>query len=488
MTSVDSADSAVANPLQHVGGSQLGMESRVSSSVVGTGSVSTVSKARRVSSMGIEDSRHGRISADLLTNETDGERKIRLERMSRNSTFVAIVPKNNKYMTTFMLLNYMIGAGILNQPYVVKKAGIGGALCGFAVATYMTFRAVNYLTECAMEHQIFDYSALAKHAFGAAGEKVIDISISLGGFGGVVSYVVVVGGVMSDLLQGWGCGNEICEPIPVILISVGLFVAPICLYRHFGHLTVLAIFSIVAIWTVLFLVIIGGSFYQVPTDNNLTLFNPQGMLSSLGSMILALSLCTGNFQAFVSTEKKSQNINDWSHVTASAISLGSIMCLGMGISGYLYFRQDTDGVIINNFTAPEFDFFKVMIVCHLICYIPAAFVIMRYSVVKLVLNQISEDLPPMMHTGISLGLVALITGVVVMLQALGLSSGEAFSLVLDLTGGVAGSLTSFILPAAIYVQLMPDNGSWRYKEAKCIFYIGIILMITILFVTIHGVV
>jgi hypothetical protein len=298
----------------------------------------------------------------------------------------------------------------------------------------------------------------------------------------------VIGGVMSDLLQGWGCSNEMCESIPVILLSVGLFVAPLCLYRHFGHLTVLAIFSIAAIWTVLFLVLIAGSFYQVPTENHLTVFNPKGMLSSLGSMILALSICTGNFQAFVSTEPKSQNNHDWQQVTAGAIVFGSTMCLGMGTAGYLYFREDTDGVIINNFTAPGFDFFKVMIVCHLICYIPAAFVIMRYSVVKLFMNKVSEDLPPGMHITISLGLVTLITAIVVMLQALGLSSGEAFSLVLDLTGGVAGSLTSFILPAAIYVQLKPNDGSFKYNEARTIFYFGIVTMFTILGVTIHGVV
>lgn len=383
------------------------------------------------------------LSSEILLNETDDEHAERLKRLSRNSTFIPVLPKNNKYLTTFMLLNYMIGAGILNQPYVVMKAGIIGALVGFAIATYMTWRTVNYLTECGMQHEIFDYSSLAKHAFGPAGETAIDVSISLGGLGSVVSYVVVVGGVLSDLFHAWGCNSQICDPIPIILFSVAVFVAPLCLYRHFGHLTILAIFSIGAIWTVLFLVLIGGSFYQEPTNNNVNYFDSAGMLSSLGSMILALSICTGNFQAFASTEKKSQNIHDWQQVTAGAIGFGSCMCLCMGIAGYLYFRDETDGVIISNFTAPGFDFFKIMIVVHLICYIPASFVIMRYSMVKLAMNgQISEKLPPILHTVISLGLVALITSIVVMLQALGLSSGEAFSLVLDLTGGVAGSLVS----------------------------------------------
>jgi amino acid permease len=403
---------------------------------------------------------------------------------------VPLLPSNSKYLTTFMLLNYMIGAGILNQPYVVMKSGIVGAFGGFALATYMTWKTVNFLTDAGLKVDIFDYSELALHAFGVTGEKTIDFSIALSGFGALISYLIVIGGTLSSLLHSWGCTSEICGPNIVIILAVCIFVAPLCLFRHFGHLAILSVFSIGAIWTVIFLVLFAGPSLQVPTQGNLTVFDPEGTMTSLGSMIFALSICTGNFQAFVSTEKKSQNSKDWNTVTASAIGFGSSMCLGMGTAGYLYFRQDTDGVIITNFTAPSYDFFKVMIVMHLICYLPAAFVVMRYSIVKLTLNQISEKLPLAVHTVVSLGLVALITFVVIMLQSSGLSSGSAFSLVLDLTGGVAGSLTSFILPAAIYLKEFPADGAnnWRRVEAHSIFYMGILLMALILFMSIHSIV
>ena len=125
---------------------------------------------------------------------------------------------------------------------------------------------------------------------------------------------------------------------------------------------------------------------------------------------------------------------------------------------------------------------------HLICYLPAAFVIMRYSVVKLLFNKIYEELPPVMHTVVSISMVSIITFIVLVLRSTGLSSGEAFSLVLDLTGGLAGSLTSFIIPTAVFIKLVPDDGGWRHIEAKVLFCTGFLLMIVVCTSSIMGVV
>lgn len=433
------------------------------------------------------------LKANILLQENEEDHEQRLSRMSKSSAYNTLVPVNSKYMTTFMLLNYMIGSGILNQPYVVMKSGIIGAICGFMLASYMTWRCCVYLTEAGLYTEIYDYSAIAMYAFGKHGERVIDVSIVLGQLGGVSGYILVIGSILSSLLLEWGCSSNICSAENIVSIVVICIIAPLCLFRHFGHLSYLAIFSVGAIWTVIFLVLIGGPFYQVPTDNHITLFNPSGALVSLGSMIFALSLCTGNFPAFVSTEKSAQNAHDWNRISGAAVAMGCVMCLGLGIAGYLFFRQDTEGVIVDNFTAPGFEFFKVMIVMHLIFYLPAGFVIMRYSAVKLMFNKISTELPPLIHTVISLALVGFLLLLVIFLLSTGLSSGAAFSLVLNLTGGIAGSLTSFILPTAIYIKISTslENklkiSTFKYYESRIIFGLGIIIMFVVVIMTILSV-
>ena len=223
----------------------------------------------------------------------------------------------------------MIGSGILNQPYAVMKSGLFGAFCGYALATYMTWSCVNYLTDCGIHAEIYDYSALAMHVYGKTGERLIDAAISLGMLGSLIGYILVVGATLSGLLHSWGCHSEVCSPDVVIILAVALFITPLCLFRHFGHLAILSVFSVATIWSVLFLVIFGGSSYQVHGDP-VNYFNVEGTFMSLGSMIFALSICTGNFQAFVSTEKGARNSLEWKKITAWAIAFGSFMCVSMG--------------------------------------------------------------------------------------------------------------------------------------------------------------
>jgi len=81
------------------------------------------------------------------------------------------------------------------------------------------------------------------------------------------------------------------------------------------------------------LVVIGG---PVSTKNDekadLVVFDVFGMLGSAGSIVFALSCASNNLQAFIATEKKSQNTATWSWVTGGAVILGAIMCVVMGIS------------------------------------------------------------------------------------------------------------------------------------------------------------
>ncbi len=368
------------------------------------------------------------------------ERAVRNSRLSYASSFSALHPANSAYLTTFLLINTMIGSGILNQPFVFMESGLLGGLLGYILAATATWTALLCMTETGLAYNILEYSSLAHRAFDKTGEKLVDLSIIILTFGAQLGYILVVGSTLSSLLDSWGCGFIMCNDIFTTLISVGAFMLPVCLFRHFGHLAWISLFSVAAILAVLILVVIGG-----PMKHNIehysshyTLFDITGTLRSTGSIVFSLACASANFQAFISTEKKSQTLPAWSWVTGTAIGVGSLMCVIMGTVGYMSFSDQTQGMILDNFPQHGYDFFKIMVVTHLILYIPVNFVIMRYSLVKICTGMRSELLPATTHAILTTFLLAFTAAMVIVLMTLGLSSGTAFSLILNITGGIGG--------------------------------------------------
>jgi len=414
--------------------------------------------------------------------------KERISRHSFSSGYTGQVANNSAALTTFLLLNTMIGSGILNQPYVFRESGIFGGLVAFVIASIATWIGLLVLTEVGIYVNVLEYSGLAKKAYAKNGERAIDLSIIITSFGSILGYILVVGSTASSLLTSWGCSEDVCNISNSTIVAVTCFVMPICLYRHFGHLAFLSLFSILAIVAVLLLVVIGGPLqHRGDPVSPIVWFNLEGTLASTGSVVFSLSCASANFQAFISTEKPSRNLNSWLKITSVAVFVGALMCAGMGVAGYLSFRDDTQGEILDNFVGHGYDFFKVMVVCHLILYIPVSFVIMRYSVVKLIWGVRSETLPLMTHTLLSVAIMACTTAFVLMMLWLGLSSGPAFALILNVTGGIGGSLSTFIMPAAIYLKMMPrGQGSKLRGAAIALMLVGFAVLIAVLSIEISN--
>ena len=63
-------------------------------------------------------------------------------------------------------------------------------------------------------------------------------------------------------------------------------------------------------------------------------------------------------------------ISEWKAVMTSSELAGGILCYGTGLAGYIAFRGATEGDILDNFTGPIAAFFKILVVVHLVLYIP----------------------------------------------------------------------------------------------------------------------
>ena len=125
---------------------------------------------------------------------------------------------------------------------------------------------------------------------------------------------------------------------------------------------------------------------------------------------------------------------------------GVILCILMGVGGYLAFMDATSDNIIYDFKSEEFwslaTIFKLLIVVHMCVYMPIDFSLMKESMLKLYYEderEISE------WFNIISSIITLMTALAIAAVLLE-TTEKAFGLVMSLTGGICGSIIVFILP------------------------------------------
>ena len=81
---------------------------------------------------------------------------------------------NTPFATVILLLNNMIGSGILVQAYVFRETGIVLALFEYILVGLMTYTGVDLMIRSAEHEQIFGFSELAEKALGKYGAIAVD--------------------------------------------------------------------------------------------------------------------------------------------------------------------------------------------------------------------------------------------------------------------------------------------------------------------------
>ncbi len=369
---------------------------------------------------------------------------------------VSDVPTNSSSQLFFLLVNTMIGSGILNMPEVMSQAGFLGGVIMLTVVAMVTWYAVSCVVNATVILGETSYQNAMRRSFGAIGEKVFLASILILNLGALMSYITILGGTASQLFLSWDCEDDFCEVNGTTSFLVMCFVVPVCLYRHYGHLSLISTFSFVAIGLCVLFVVIAGPILGPQSDAGpVLILEMEGLIRKLGSCVFALSFASSCIMGYRSMDESQRTPEHFNIVSAFGVATGMILCIVMGISGYNAFRGDTDGEILDNFETHAADPFKFLLAVHMVLYIPVDAVVLRDAANQLCFSLgDQEELTLIPHVCITLFLVGMCLATVLGLRSAGLSKGEAFSIILDLTGSVAGSMVTFILPAALYMRAM----------------------------------
>ena len=424
---------------------------------------------------------------DILLTEADDN----IDNIEEGGYFLFCVPiswvsskntnmKNSATATVILLLNSMIGSGILVQAYVFREAGIVVTIVEYAFVGTMTYVGVDLLIRCADQTQIFEYSELCTAAFGPYGEVLLDICVVTGNLGALLSYIVIIGSLMENILMVYGVASAWYTTATFwSFVLVTLFVVPTCCIRNYGHLAFISYISITAISGTILLVLFGG-----PANASAHSYEPlnfasmKGSLETIGSVVFAFGYASAVFHSYTAMKRSERNVETFSKVAVYTTSLGVSMCFLIGLVGYLCFRNDVDADILENFAGGAGTFFKVIVILHLIFYIPGDFLIMRYSFFKLLGGNSTTADDFSYFTG-TFSLLAFATALACLIQLYG-STSQSLSMILDLTGGISGSMVSFVLPGLMAMRLLSTDTETYFRGLILVIFGSIIPVLVLM--------
>ncbi|RYH14141.1 hypothetical protein EON65_34075 [archaeon] len=390
--------------------------------------------------------------------------------------------KNSNQATIFLLLNTMIGSGIVVQAYVFSQAGIVATIFEYIIVGIMMYQGVVLCIRSADKAKIFHYAQLAEYTVGNIGRYLIDVSIVINNAGALLSYILIIGTLSSDVLQTFsGCNDNdwYCNAGFLTLFPIIFFTIPLCLIRNFGHLALISYISIAVIVSIIFLVLIGGPvravYYTNDDDRHVKTGSFIGCIQTVGDIVFALGYITAIFHAYDGMQDK--NVPAFTHNVFVTQVAGVLMCFIIGLVGYLCFLDNTETNILENFTGDVGAVFKIGLIVHLILYIPGDFVIFRASLLKLCDRDVQKqnDFEFVTQT---LSLIAFITLIAIILQVT-VPNGTALNAVINVSGGIAGSVVYFIVPGLCGKRLFPEEPQTVYLSYALIGF-GVVIMILVL--------
>ena len=391
--------------------------------------------------------------------------------ISQNS----IKSRNSPLSTIILLLNSMIGSGILAQPYVFRSSGIFATLLAYIIVGYMMLSGMNLIIKSAELFEVYDYYELCCKSMGKFGGKALDISITINGLGALISYFIIIGSLGQEMIQNWFSTSEWYSKSYILIIFFAIFIiTPLCLIRQYGHLVWISILSMIAIYGTVLLVIFGGPSSSSNFFSNaktLKLFSLDGLLRTSGSIVFAFNFTAATFHAYSSLVPKSVIV--YSRVVRTTIIIGACTCFLMGIIGYISFRNDTQADILDNFRHNWAGIFKMAIILHLLLYIPSDFVIMRHSLLNL-FGRDSVAIENRFHIITTMLLITLCTVCSALIQRSS-STTVGFSGTVSMTGAIGGSLICFIIPGLIGMHSLQQH-KIEWKRSVMVFLFGLVVM------------
>jgi len=259
------------------------------------------------------------------------------------------------------LVNSIVGAGIIGIPFALKESGLIAGVILLVLVSYFTDKSLRMLIELASfsprlkDYGVLTYEDLLALPYGRMGTIFVLTSMFITAYGAMVAYLLIIKDtlpVIFGLEQEAGSGTFVQREV-VMLVTSLVIVVPLSMQRDFSSLAFTSTISVVADTLLVFFVPIFAPVQSsVQNAGGIGTILKSDWINSgffIGFGVLTIAMTCQHSAFIVAGSLSNLTSSRWARVTCISLSTSAILCLILGISGYLGFLDETQGDVLNNF-------------------------------------------------------------------------------------------------------------------------------------------
>ncbi|KAL3899290.1 MAG: hypothetical protein SGCHY_002149 [Lobulomycetales sp.] len=392
----------------------------------------------------------------------------------------ANLSKASPAKTASNIMKTIIGAGIFSTAYAVQAGGFFFSLILILLLGLLFYWTIMTLIRASVIAKKDTAQEMMVYCFGKAGEIVINITLLLNSWGTAISYSVIIGDVVPDVLRV-AMGEPQTEFMRLFLsrrgiltiVSLGILL-PVSLNRGLASLSYFSAFALLGIFFIIVtLLALGPSLPEefAGTPGPLSIINFRGIHRAIGVFSFAYVCHQNLLLNYHQMQNTPRKLEKFASVAKLSMALTVAMTCLVGCT-WFFVREKAASNILNSYPVD----WSIMVVARLFFGIDMFF---SYPLDSYVIRDTLQVWiwPGKPFSKLRHSLLTLFTVLSTLLIA---SLTCDLGIILELTGGVAAALIAFIIPSACYIKACALQGVPLSKASKAAHYsciaFGVVVM------------
>ncbi|KAL2852817.1 transmembrane amino acid transporter protein-domain-containing protein [Aspergillus pseudoustus] len=383
-------------------------------------------------------------------------------------------PRSGMKMAFMNMANSIIGAGIIGQPYALRQSGMVMGIILLIALTITVDWTIRLIVVNSKLSGADSFQATMQHCFGKSGLIAISVAQWAFAFGGMIAFCIIVGdtiphvlGSLFPALREMSFLWLLTDRRAIIVLLVLGISYPLSLYRDIAKLAKASTLALISMAIIVVAVVTQG--FRVPRDSrgdvkSLLLVN-SGFFQAVGVISFAF-VCHHNSLLIYGSLKK-PTLDRFATVTHYSTAVSLIMCLAMGISGFLFFGSQTQGNVLNNFPSDNIliNIARLCFGLNMLTTLPLEAFVCR----SVMTTYYFPDEPFNMNRHLIFSSALVLTSVAMALLTCDLGA------VFELIGATSAASLAYIFPPLCYIKLSNASRKEKIPAYMCIAF-GVTVM------------